>query len=672
MKTSNLLFLIIFLPFFGFGQNPDLGRTYDNTFPERFNIDLNEMREHIYSGIPAELRQEQHPRASYRFADQSTISTHGYFESGDVYNDWESLEAYVNDILQKVTPKEYADEKYIHAYIVKDGSYNAFMIPSGMMFVHIGLFDLLESEAALASILAHELAHYHLKHSVTRYVKEEQGKFKPGFLMKNQYAHKNFSIGNELDADSLSMIWMTDAGYNLKGMIQSFESTERVEKSLITRQKNAWEIEETTHPRSEKRLKKIDTFIEENEVAGGKYFIVSKEKFKQFKEEAKPEILKYLLQNFEYSTCIEKAFKYHIFNPDNSDYVYYLMEAIRRKCYFDTSMWRKNFITERYYKTLETKRGVPYKERLDRHVFEEIPADILCLNEREAKNIGAKFYWEGEPKFKTYEQAFEFFNRVGGLHENPECVLSNALSVSFDKEMMNKLLEKYLTYDKINYREYAEALLNDEIKSVLPDEKLTALSNFIMRIRSGTEEISLMDNSKENEAYLLSLLDASAGHYDKRNLIYLPNWKHEQFDDYTILKELEYLSMTSFFAKGQKTELHLLDPRYWVTMRKLKVNEVEFVNCIYTDVRKVDKTLEGYKTLANTSFEDVLMETKRNRYLNIFISSVREIEGGVMKIRYYADEDKLGFKGNGQDQITGMIKDKFERRDIRAVEIDGQ
>jgi len=117
------------------------------------------------------------------------------------------------------------------------------MIPSGMMFVHIGLFDLLESEATLASILAHELAHYHLKHSVTQYVelahyhlkhsvtqyvKEEQGKFKPGFFMKNQYARKNFSIESELDADSLSMIWMTDAGYNLKGMIQSFERTEQV------------------------------------------------------------------------------------------------------------------------------------------------------------------------------------------------------------------------------------------------------------------------------------------------------------------------------------------------------------------------------------------------------------------------------------------------------------
>jgi len=347
-----------------------------------------------------------------------------------------------------------------------------------------------------------------------------------------------------------------------------------------------------------------------------------------------------------------------------------LMEAIRRKCYFDMSTWRKNFITSRYYETLKTKKGARYKERLKQHIFEEIPADILCLNEREAQNIKTKFYWEGEPKFKTYEQAFEFFNRVGGLFEDPECLLSNALSVSFEKELMHKHLKKYLTYGNIKYREYAEALLNDNIKSVLPDEKLTTLSNFILRVRSGTEEISLMDNSKENEAYLLSLLDGAAGHYDKRNLIYLSGWKHKRFDDYTILKELEYLSMTSFFAKGQKTELHLLDPRYWEVMSKLKVNEIEFVNCIYYDVRKVDKTLEGYKTLINTNFENLLMETKRNRYLNVFISSVREIEGGVMKIRYYADEDKLAFKGNGRDQIVNLVKDKFERKDKKASEMD--
>jgi len=672
MKTYNLLFLIIFLPFFGFGQNSNIGRTDDKIFPERFKIDPNEMRQHIYSGIPLELSQEQHPRSSYRFADQSTISVCDYFASGDVYNNWESLEAYLNEILQKVLPEELADEKYIHAYIVKNGSYNAFMMPSGMMFVHVGLFDLLESEAALASILAHELAHYHLKHSVQRYVKEEQGKFRAGFLMKNQHARKHFSIDNELDADSLSMAWMSKAGYNIKGMIQSFETTERVEQNHLMRLKNKWKIEETTHPRSEKRLKKIDDFIAENETAGGKYFIVSKEKFKQFKEEAKLEILKCLLYNLDYSNCIEKAFKYHIFNPENPVYAYYVMGGIRRKCYFNVSMWRKNFITDRYYKTLKTKKGSRYKERLEQHIFEKIPADILCLSERDAQNIKAKFYWEGTPKFKTYEEAFMFFNQIGELYENPECVLSNALSVSFDKEMMNKYLKKYLAYDDIKYREYANALLNDSIKSVLPDEKLTTLSNFILRVRSGTEEVSLLDDFKQNATYLQSVLEAAAGHYENRDLVYLPNWKYDRFDDYTMLKELEYLSITTFFAKGEKTELHILDPRYWEVMRKLKVNEIEFVNCIYIDVRKADKTLEGYKTLINTSFEKLLSDTKRNRYLTVFISSVREIEDGVMKIKYYADEAKLAFKGDGHRQTTEIIKTKFEKRDLKAIELDSQ
>jgi len=488
MKTQTLILLFAFIPLFSLGQNnSEFGRTYSDNLPKNFKIDLPEMREHIYSGIPAELKEGNDPRSSYRFADQSTIATHRLFSGGMIYSDWKSLESYLNEILQKVIPEELADDKLIHAYIVKDGSYNAFMIPSGMMFVHIGLFDLVESEAALASILAHELAHYYLKHSVKEYAKQEQGKFKPGFLMKNKHARKNFSIDSELEADALSMAWMTQAGYNIKGMIQSFEATERLEKNRLDRSKYKWEIKETTHPRSEKRLKKIEDFIAEEQAEGGSYFIVSKEKFVQYKEKAKPEILKHVLNDFDYSLCIEKAFKYHIYNPEKSAYVYYLMEAIRRKSYLNTNVWRKNFITDRYYKIVETPKN-KYKEKMTDHIFSAIPADILCLSESEAKNIKAQFYWDDEVKFVTYEQAFVFFNQIAELYEERECILSNALSVSFDKKVMNKYLEKYLSYDDIRYKAYATHLLNDNIKNTLKDEKLTLLSNFIVRVRNGKEE----------------------------------------------------------------------------------------------------------------------------------------------------------------------------------------
>lgn len=670
MKTQQLILLILFLPLFSLSQNhSNFGRTYSDNLPDNFKIDVPEMREHIYSGIPAELKEGNDPRSSYRFADQSTIATHRLFSSGMVYSDWESLERYLNDILQKVMPKELADDELIHAYIVKDGSYNAFMIPSGMMFVHIGLFDLVESEAALASIIAHELAHYYLKHSVKQYVKEEQGKFRPGFLMKNKHARKNFSIDSELEADALSMEWMTQAGYNIKGMIQSFEATERLEKNRLSRSKTRWEIKETTHPRSEKRLKKIEDFIAEEQPEGSSYFIVSKEKFAQYKEKAKPEILKHLLNDFEYSSCIEKAFKYHIYQPENAVYIYYLMEAIRRKCYLDTGVWSKNFITNRYYKIVETKK-TRYKERVTDHIFSKVPTDILCLSESEANNIKAKFYWDDEVKFKTYEQAFVFFNQIAELYEERECILSNALSVSFDKKVMNKYLEEYLSHDDIRYKTYATHLLNDDIKKTLKNEKLTLLSNFIVRLRNGKEEISLMDTSDKNAAYLKKMLTSAADDFEHRKLVYLSDLRDNELNDYTMLKELESLSFATIFAKGEKTELHILDPRYWEIMNQLGVNEIEFVNCVFLDIRKPDTSLENYKTLINTDLNQLLAETKRNRYLDVFVTSVRIIEDGVMKIKYYGAEDKLAYKKEGYEQVVELINSRLKKKDVKATELD--
>jgi hypothetical protein len=61
------------------------------------------------------------------------------------------------------------------------------------------------------------------------------------------------------------------------------------------------------------------------------------------------------------------------------------------------------------------------------------------MSEEEVSQMQARFYWEGEVKFETYEQAFDFFCQVGALFEEPECILSNALSVNNNLELRNSL-----------------------------------------------------------------------------------------------------------------------------------------------------------------------------------------------------------------------------------------
>jgi len=652
--------------------NSTLQRSNDNKFPEGHQINLKEVREDIYAKIPDELRNEKHPRSTYRFADQSAIQLSALFSSGRVYSDWQVFEDYLNEILLKVMPDELKNEKQIKVYLVKNGHYNAFMTPSGKIFIHIGLFDGIDNEATLAGILAHELAHYYLKHAVEGYVKAEKGEFKPGFLFKNKGAASKFSIQNELEADSLSLKWVIESNYNADGLLSSFDVANKIEEKTLLLYKRVWEFEEVSHPNSKNRTIKFNKIKETYGEVKGEDFLVSKDKFMQFSEIAKLETLKILLDNFEYSKCMETAFKYHLYNTTNPDYIYFLMESIRRTCYIDYKEWNKNFITNRYYEIIEDKKG-KRKEKMTAHIFEKFPSKILLIDEEELPKLEGEFYWKKEiPKFKTNEQAFLFFGSVGKYLKAPECTLSNALSLSFNKEMCHPLLKEYLSYSDIQYRDYATNLLNGTIQDSLPNKKMTVLSSFWAQVKQGKDEILLMQDDEDESAFLKKIITESTSEFTNRKSILLSELKKENLSDYLMLNELESLSFSTILARGQQTKLHILDPRYWNVLKKYNVNEIEFLNFSYYDVRKPNITLQGYKDVINTDYNAFLQETKRNRYVDVLVTSIRAIENGSMSVKYYGGEDKLKYKKAGYAQVIELLKSKLKGKDRYAKEQDGR
>ncbi len=654
-----------------FAQNPSpFSRTYVDTLPKRFEIDVTDLRNHIYEDIPDALRNKEFPRKTYRFADLSSIHVSSLLSSGQVYSDWTSLEQYVNKILEKVVPEELKDEKFLHVYLIKSPDFNAFMTPSGMMFMNIGLFADIEDEATLAGILAHELAHHYLKHSINTYVKSENGDFDSRILYKNDNSSK-FSIKSELEADSLAFQWISDSGFNTNGLFQAFKISERQEQKTLAQYWDMWEITASTHPTSGKRLERLDHFHEAESNPTGKAFMVSKNGFIEFQKQAKTEVLKYLLINFSYLECIEKAFIYHLYDVENPTYVYYIMEAIRRAGYLDSSFWSKNFISFTYLKEVITE-DERKKVRLKSHLFEEFPQKILALPEDAFEKIQGKFYWEGEPKFTSNEEAFLFFEQVGELYENPECILSKALSVSYNEKLLKEYLTKYLTKENIIYKDFAEALLNGELKSSLNNKKLSIVSDFILVVKQGDDHIPIREENSSDIEYLKSLVDNIAGAFTDREFVLKPELKYSKMNDFLILSELERFSFISILARGDQTELFILNPKYWEFMKKQNVNEIEFINCQYYDNRKYQYKLEPYKEIANTNLEELFSAVKKHRYFEVMISSVRAVEGLRMKTLYYGGEEKLAFKNPAYQQVIDTIKEKVKLRDKKIKEQDEQ
>ncbi|MGK0365746.1 MAG: putative Zn-dependent protease [Saprospiraceae bacterium] len=257
------LFLLLFSISVQAQVDVHFGRTYTDTLPEKFKVDAADLRTHIRGTIPADWEDIKYRRPLMQFSDQSAIELSSILSGGSIYSDWEAYEDYINDIVEILKPKELENDPYLHIYLRKRASTNAAMSLSGMGFMNIGLVDLMEDEATLAGILAHELAHYYLKHSVESFIKAQRGEFSPSLFSKKKGVASQFSIKNELEADSLAMIWMLEAGYDVDGLKKAFAINEREHENYLARRKNKWEVKETTHPSSERRIEAIDNFIRE-------------------------------------------------------------------------------------------------------------------------------------------------------------------------------------------------------------------------------------------------------------------------------------------------------------------------------------------------------------------------------------------------------------------------
>lgn len=76
----------------------------------------------------------------------------------------EEIVAYINDLGQKLAQVSGRDDFKYEFHVVLDPNLNAFALPGGKVFVNAGAIYYSESEAELAGLLTHELAHAILSH----------------------------------------------------------------------------------------------------------------------------------------------------------------------------------------------------------------------------------------------------------------------------------------------------------------------------------------------------------------------------------------------------------------------------------------------------------------------------------------------------------------------------
>jgi Zn-dependent protease with chaperone function len=157
---------------------------------------------------------------------------------------------YVRQLGQKLVatiPPEYSWPFEFH--VIPQKEINAFALPGGQMFVNIGTITAAKSEAELAGVMGHEMAHVYMQHSAKQAGKGQTTSMiagiasavlggtvgaragglvgqlgQMGIQIGTQGLMMKYSRGDESQADAVGAVILYKAGYNPQGMVDFFKT----------------------------------------------------------------------------------------------------------------------------------------------------------------------------------------------------------------------------------------------------------------------------------------------------------------------------------------------------------------------------------------------------------------------------------------------------------------
>lgn len=154
---------------------------------------------------------------------------------------------------------------------------NAFALPGGQIFITLGLFNQLQTEAQLAGVLGHEMGHVIERHTAEQMAKNQLGQAlvlavgaaasgdnqssSPYMIaaMVNQMIQLKYSRGDESEADEWGLKLMSESGFTPVAMIEVMN----ILKKAGGGSGQTLEIFQT-HPNPDLRIQQIQDYLSKN------------------------------------------------------------------------------------------------------------------------------------------------------------------------------------------------------------------------------------------------------------------------------------------------------------------------------------------------------------------------------------------------------------------------
>lgn len=182
-------------------------------------------------------------------------------EGGDLIEDGPALEA-VSAIGERLTTDSSYDYRW---YLLRDDQVNAFAAPGGIVVVHTGLIADAASIEEVAGVLAHEVQHVELRHSLQNMIHAlgwaavltvvlGDASAIIGVLV-HQAGAMSFSRDLEREADALAVPALHQAGIAAEGMVTFFRRLQSQERGSV-----AWL---SSHPATAERIERLEALMAE-------------------------------------------------------------------------------------------------------------------------------------------------------------------------------------------------------------------------------------------------------------------------------------------------------------------------------------------------------------------------------------------------------------------------
>ena len=134
------------------------------------------------------------------------------------------ISQYTNDLGQRiltVAGPQYFD---YHFFVINNNDFNAFAAPSGLVFIHSGLIEAMDSEGELISVMAHECAHVTSRHISDRLQKSTKTSIGMAALLIAGIAMGGGALSQALITGSMA----ANASMNLKFSREDEEESDRL------------------------------------------------------------------------------------------------------------------------------------------------------------------------------------------------------------------------------------------------------------------------------------------------------------------------------------------------------------------------------------------------------------------------------------------------------------